>query len=159
MGEKLDSEAVREVMSRYFDEMRAALEQPAPACEVLIGEPTFQLVRHAVDVEPVEALELKGKSDRVPAYRLIAVDEAETVDRRSDGTLVGRTRELAILVDELTTAVRDRSCRLVTVIAQAGVGKSRLIEEFSRATSQGARFLRGRCLPYGRGITFWPLVE
>ncbi|MEN3312144.1 MAG: hypothetical protein V7645_1473, partial [Actinomycetota bacterium] len=251
MAEKLDSEAVREVMSRYFDEMRGALErhggtiekyigdaimavfglprvheddalravraavemrerlaalneeldqrwgvtignrtgvntgevvagdvttgqrlvtgdtvntaarleQAAPTCEVLIGEATYRLVRHAVEVEPVEPLELKGKAERVPAYRLVSAREAESVERRHDSPLVGRARELAVLADELAASARDSSCRLVTLIAQAGVGKSRLIEEFVHAAQPDARVLKGRCLPYGRGITFWPLVE
>jgi class 3 adenylate cyclase/tetratricopeptide (TPR) repeat protein len=251
MGEKLDSEAVREVMSRYFDEMRGALEQhggtvekyigdaimavfglpnvheddafravraaaemrsrlkalneelelrwgvtvgnrtgvntgevvagdpatgqrlvtgdtvntaarleqAAPEGEVLLGESTYRLVRHATEVEPVEPLELKGKAERVGAYRLINVQDAETVERRYDRPLVGRTDEVASLVEELRAAVDERSCRLVTVVAQAGVGKSRLIEELVRKASQEARVIRGRCLPYGRGITFWPLLE
>ncbi len=251
MGEKLDSEAVREVMTRYFDEMRAALErhgglvekyigdaimavfglprvheddalravraagemrdhlaalnneleerwgvtvgnrtgvntgevvagdpttgqrlvtgdtvntaarleQAAPTSEVLLGESTYRLVRHAVEVEEVEPLELKGKAERVPAYRLVEVREAESVERRRDSPLVGRERELDLLSDELSAAIRDRSCRRVTIVAQAGVGKSRLIDEFGRSATSEARLLRGRCLPYGRGITFWPLVE
>jgi class 3 adenylate cyclase/tetratricopeptide (TPR) repeat protein len=252
MGEKLDSEAVREVMSRYFDEMRAALErhggtvekyigdaimavfglprvheddalravraaaemrdhlaglnteleerwgvtvgnrtgvntgevvagdpttgqrlvtgdtvntaarleQAAPTSEVLLGDTTYRLVRHAVEVEEVEPLELKGKAERVPAYRLVEVHEAESVERRRDSPLVGREQELDLLSGELAAAIRDNSCRMVTIVAQAGVGKSRLIDEFGRsAVSSEARLLRGRCLPYGRGITFWPLVE
>jgi class 3 adenylate cyclase/tetratricopeptide (TPR) repeat protein len=137
----------------------ARLEQAAPPSDVLVGEATYRLVRHAVDVEPVEPLELKGKAERVPAYRLISVREAESVERRHDSPLVGRTAELAVLGDELAAAVRDASCRLATVVAQAGVGKSRLIEEFVQSVQPEARVLRGRCLPYGRGITFWPLVE
>jgi class 3 adenylate cyclase/tetratricopeptide (TPR) repeat protein len=137
----------------------ARLEQAAPPSDVLIGEATYRLVRHAVDVEPVEPLELKGKAERVPAYRLISVREAESVERRHDSPLVGRIEELAVLGDQLASAVRDGSCRLVTVVAQAGVGKSRLIEEFLQAAQPDAQVLRGRCLPYGRGITFWPLVE
>ena len=126
---------------------------------MLIGEATYRLVRHAVEVEPVEPLELKGKAERVPAYRLVSAREAESVERKHDSPLVGRARELAVLTDELAAAARDDSCRLVTIIAQAGVGKSRLIEEFVHAAQPNARVLKGRCLPYGRGITFWPLVE
>src|SRR6266702_4294550 len=126
----------------------ARLEQAAPTCEVLIGEATYRLVRHAVDVEPVEPLELKGKAERVPAYRLISAREAESVERRHDSPIVGRARELAVLADELGASARDGSCRLVTIIAQAGVGKSRLIEEFVHTAQPDARVLKGRCLPY-----------
>ncbi len=136
----------------------ARLEQAAPTNEVLLGDATYRLVRHAVEVEPVEPLELKGKAERVPAYRLLSVREAESVERRHDSPLVGRDREVAFLEAELQSATNDRACRLVTIVAQAGVGKSRLIEEVGHR-ADGARLVRGRCLPYGRGITFWPLVE
>jgi class 3 adenylate cyclase/tetratricopeptide (TPR) repeat protein len=136
----------------------ARLEQAAPALEILVGEPTYRLVRHAVEVEPVEPLPLKGKSEPVPAYRLLAVKEAvEGVARRHDRPLVGRESELASLEAEFGLAAAATSCRLVAVLADAGVGKSKLIEEFGQAVE--ARVFSGRCLPYGRGYTYWPLVE
>jgi predicted ATPase/class 3 adenylate cyclase len=137
----------------------ARLEQAAPAHEILIGEPTYRLVRDAVEIEPVEPLELKGKAERVPAYRLLAVSGTDGVARRHDRPLVGRERELALLQAELDLVKASQACRLVTLIATAGVGKSRLIEEFAGRAGPETLFLRGRCLPYGRGITFWPLVE
>jgi len=251
MGEKLDSEAVREVMSRYFDEMRIALErhggtiekyigdaimavfglpqlheddalravraahemrerlavlnaeleqrwgvtvgnrtgvhtgevvagdptsgqrlvtgdtvntaarleQAAPTNEVLLGDATLRLVRHAVEFEPVEPLELKGKAERVPAYRLVSVRDTETVERRLDSTLVGRADELKALEAEVAAAASAKACRLAMLVAPAGVGKSRLLEELGRRVSAHGRLVRGRCLPYGKGITFWPLLE
>jgi class 3 adenylate cyclase/tetratricopeptide (TPR) repeat protein len=137
----------------------ARLEQAAPPLEVLIGEPTYRLVRDAVEVEQVEPLELKGKSERVPAYRLIRVSGSDGVARRHDRPLVGRERELALLEAELSVAEAGRSARLTTVVGSAGVGKSRLVEELAGRAATEVRFLRGRCLPYGRGITFWPVVE
>jgi class 3 adenylate cyclase/tetratricopeptide (TPR) repeat protein len=137
----------------------ARLEQAAPAYEVLIGEPTYRLVRDAVEVEEVEPLELKGKSERVPAYRLISVVEGAVV-RSHTLPLVGREEELALLSGLLDEAVAAQACRLVKVVADAGTGKSRLIEEVMMlAGARGGLALRGRCLQYGRGITFWPLVE
>ncbi len=138
----------------------ARLEQAAPASEVLIGESTYRLVRDAVEVEAVEPLELKGKSERVPAYRLLGVSELGSPLRRHDLPLVGRERELATLIDAFDSSTVHRTCRLVTIHAEAGTGKSRLIEELmARSAERDALVLRGRCLPYGRGITFWPLVE
>jgi class 3 adenylate cyclase/tetratricopeptide (TPR) repeat protein len=137
----------------------ARLEQAAPALEVLIGEPTYRLVRSAVEVEPVEPLALKGKEDPVPAYRLISVREGEAVPRRHDAPLLGRTAELGALVDVYREAVAASDCRLVAVLGDAGLGKTRLSTEFGRRVGEEARVLRGRCLPYGQGITFWPLVE
>jgi class 3 adenylate cyclase/tetratricopeptide (TPR) repeat protein len=137
----------------------ARLEQNAPAMEVLVGESTYRLVKGAVTVDPVEPLELKGKSEPMPAYRLISVSRDEGVARRHDTPIVGRDRELAILADTLAEARESRRCRVVTVVAPAGVGKSRLLQEFLQRSSATATHLRGRCLSYGDGITFWPLAE
>src|SRR5438105_5227498 len=72
----------------------ARLEQAAPATEVLLGDLTYRLVRDAVEVEPVEPLALQGKSERVPAYRLVSVGRGDGYARRADSPLVGREREL-----------------------------------------------------------------
>jgi predicted ATPase/class 3 adenylate cyclase len=138
----------------------ARLEQAAPAMEVLLGELTYRLVRDAVDVEPVEPLELKGKAERVPAFRLLSVAETgEGWARRRDAPMVGREAELALLLSTFEDTLAQRACRLVTVVADAGVGKSRLNDEFVQSVGRRAQVLRGRCLSYGDGITFWPLVE
>src|SRR2546423_5592996 len=221
MGEKLDSEAVREVMSRYFDEMRAALEryggtvekyigdaimavfglpllheddalravraaaemrdaltelnaelerrwgvtvgnrtgvntgevvagdpaagqrlvtgdivntaarleQAAPTNEVLLGEATYRLVRHAVEVEPVDPIDAKGKAERVPAYRLVSIHAAETLERHHHGPIVGRARELETLEAAVATARSESVCRLLTPVAEARAGQSTLIHQ------------------------------
>jgi class 3 adenylate cyclase/tetratricopeptide (TPR) repeat protein len=136
----------------------ARLEQAAPALEVLIGEPTYRLVRDDVEVEEVEPLELKGKAERVPAYRLLAVHDGAWA-ARPVRPLVGRDEELARLRGAFEDVVAARASRLVAVLGEAGMGKSRLVEEFVSDAERSASVLRGRCLPYGRGITFWPLVE
>ena len=136
----------------------ARLEQTAGEMEILIGELTYRLVRDAVEVEPVEPLELKGKSERVPAYRLVSV-RPERQHGEFTFPLIGRESELSLLQRELGRARTDRSCRLVTLLADPGVGKTRLVAEFARSVEGEADVLRGRCLAYGRGITFWPLAE
>jgi predicted ATPase/class 3 adenylate cyclase len=138
----------------------ARLEQAAPALEILVGEPTYRLVKDAVTVEPVEPLELKGKAERVPAYRLVSVAERdEGVARRLDAPMVGRADELQVLMDSLDRAESERRAQLVTVFGPAGVGKSRLLREFLGRGGERVSALRGRCLSYGDGITFWPLAE
>jgi class 3 adenylate cyclase/tetratricopeptide (TPR) repeat protein len=138
----------------------ARLEQAAPVGEVLLGEPTYGLVRDAVRVEAVEPLELKGKAEPVRAYRLLeVVPGALGHARRLDSPMVGRERERRRLQDAFEQARGDRSCQLFTVLGAAGVGKSRLVAEFLDAVENDATVLRGRCLPYGDGITFWPLAE
>jgi class 3 adenylate cyclase/tetratricopeptide (TPR) repeat protein len=138
----------------------ARLEQAAPENEVLIGDLTYRLVRDAVMVEAVEPLELKGKAERVAAFRLLDVSDAVTgYQRRQDAPLVGRELELTQLHDIYKSAIAEGGCRMATVVADAGVGKSRLIQEFTLPMQAGATIVHGRCLPYGEGITFWPLVE
>jgi class 3 adenylate cyclase/tetratricopeptide (TPR) repeat protein len=136
----------------------ARLEQAAVLSQILLGEETFRLVRDAVEAEEVEPLELKGKSEPVAAFRLVAVlPEAPVVPRRAVA-MVGRERELDRLHDAFSQALRDRSCRLFTLLGAAGVGKSRLAHEFVAAL-EDATVVHGRCLSYGEGITYWPVVE
>jgi class 3 adenylate cyclase/tetratricopeptide (TPR) repeat protein len=133
----------------------ARLEQAATPGEILIGEPTLALVRDAVEVETIEPLAVRGKAERVMAFRLLHVGAAP--ERRHDTPFVGRDRELAVLRDAFGLAADERHCELVTVIGEAGVGKSRLVAE--ALASLQATIVRGRCLPYGEGITYWPVVE
>ncbi|HET9325073.1 MAG TPA: adenylate/guanylate cyclase domain-containing protein [Gaiellaceae bacterium] len=133
----------------------ARLEQAAQPGEVLLGRTTLDLVRDAVEVEAVEPLELKGKAEPVPAYRLTVVHEAR--EPHHLGRFVGREHELAFLRDAWERVHADRRCELVTVVGDAGVGKSRLVAE--ALASIEATVVRGRCLPYGEGITYWPVVE
>jgi class 3 adenylate cyclase/tetratricopeptide (TPR) repeat protein len=138
----------------------ARLEQAAAPGEILIGENTLRLVPDAVVAEAVEPLKLKGKAAPVAAYRLTHVAPgAAGVARHLDAPMIGRERELQMLRDCFDGAVRERRCRLATVLGAAGVGKSRLTEEFVAGTSSEALVLRGQCLSYGDGITYWPIVE
>jgi class 3 adenylate cyclase/tetratricopeptide (TPR) repeat protein len=134
----------------------ARLEQAAPAMETLLGALTHLLVRDAVEAEPVEPLELKGKAERVPAFRLIALASRE---RATSAPLVGRDDDLELLRGQVGAATAAGGGRLVTVLGEAGVGKSRLLREFIASLGASAVVVHGRCLPYGEGITFWPLAE
>ena len=137
----------------------ARLEQAAGAQEVLLGDLTYRLVRDYVDVEEVEPLELKGKAERVPAYRLMGVREDAERPRRLDAPMIGREQELGLLQSHLREATDAQHCRLATVVGEAGGGKSRLIDELITSLADDVTVLRGRCLPYGDGITFWPFAE
>ena len=138
----------------------ARLEQAAGPNEVLIGELTWRLVRDAVKIEPVEPLELKGKAEKVAAYRLLEVTEgAEGAARDGRQALVGRKEELAFLLAHFQTAVDERKPTIATVIGDAGVGKSRLIREAVASIAGDATVVSGRCLSYGEGTTFWPVIE
>jgi class 3 adenylate cyclase/tetratricopeptide (TPR) repeat protein len=136
----------------------ARLEQNAPTMEILLGELTYRLVKDAVEATAVEPLQLKGKSELIPAYRLSSLrHHKEGVARRLDAPMVGRADDLGVLLDTITRAVETGACQVVTVVAPAGTGKSRLLQEF--VARSDAKALRGRCLSYGEGLTFWPLAE
>ena len=138
----------------------ARLEQGAPPGEALISDATLRLVRDAVLVEEVDPLDAKGKTEPVPAHRLVGVHEgAAGVARRLDAPMIGRERPLEQLTRAFDEVEADRICHLFTVLGPAGVGKSRLVQEAIDRIGDRAAVLRGRCLSYGEGITYWPLVE
>ena len=138
--------------------LAARLEQAAAPGEIIMGPQSWRLVRDVVTAEPLEPLRLKGKSQPVVAYRLLQVrDAAHAGTRRAGAPLVGRRRQLRMLREAFAHVAQERSCRLVTVLGVAGVGKSRLTAEFLRGVD--ARVLTGGCLSYGQGITYWPVVS
>jgi class 3 adenylate cyclase/tetratricopeptide (TPR) repeat protein len=136
----------------------ARLEQAAGAGEVLVGELTYQLVRDATELEPVPPLTLKGKSEPMPAWRVVRASRTVATDPH-DGRIVGREAQLERLDSALRWVADERRPRLVVLTGPAGIGKSRLVSEMAGRMSGTAAVLRGRCLSYGRGITFWPVVE
>jgi DNA-binding SARP family transcriptional activator len=136
------------------------LAQAAQAGEVLLGEPTVKLVDKAVTVEQAEPFKMKGRSEPVAAYRLLAVQSAKRGSRgkpRRHELFVGRAAELSLLGKVWNGVQAERQCELVTVVGEAGIGKSRLAEEFLSGAK--ATVVASRCLNYGEGVTYWPVVE
>ncbi len=135
----------------------ARLEQHARPGQVLLGEATYRLVRDAVAAEPVEPLTVKGKAAALRAWRLddVALD-APWLQRHLDSPIVGRDDRLAQL-EQVFAASLAPGCRIVTVIGSPGVGKSRLIREFTTRIAGRARVTHGRCLSYGDGVTYFPI--
>ena len=135
----------------------ARLEQAAGPGEILLGEETCRLVRDAVDCEPAEPVEAKGKAAPLQAYRLRSVS-GEAPARRQGAPMVGRERQRQLLEGAFAAVAGDRSCHLFTILGAAGVGKSRLADEFLGGLGD-ATIVRGRCLSYGEGISYWPVTE
>ncbi len=135
----------------------ARLEQAASPGDVVIGAETYGLVRDAVAVELLPPLAAKGKSEPLTAYRLLAVTGEQARVRRLDAPLVGRSRESRLLAGAWERVCLEQGCSLFTVLGPAGVGKSRLAQEFLAALD--ATVVSARCLSYGEGITYWPAVE
>ena len=137
--------------------LAARLQQAARPGDILLGPETEILVRGPAAVEALEPLELKGKAARVGAFRLESVASTSPPPRFGPA-MVGRARELERLRAAMAQAVTDGSCQLFTVLGAAGVGKSRLSSEFLDGLT-GTTVVRGTCLSYGEGITYWPVVE
>jgi class 3 adenylate cyclase len=132
----------------------ARLERAAGAGEVLLGEATHRLVADAVQVVPVTPFVPRGKTAPIAAFRLVGVTAgAAGLARRMDTPLVGRARELAALDAVLDRAADGPACELVTVVGDAGVGKSRLLHAFADRAGQRALVLFGRCPPHGLPAT------
>jgi class 3 adenylate cyclase/tetratricopeptide (TPR) repeat protein len=133
----------------------ARLQQAAAPGEVLIGKATLELVRASVETDALEPLELKGKSTPVAASRLRSVHE--TPERSHESRFVGRERQVELIREAWQRANTEQRCELLTIVGDPGVGKSRLVAE--ALSPIDAKTVRGRCLPYGDGITYWPVVE
>src|SRR6185503_5249724 len=141
------------------------LQSAARPASVTVGERTMRSTDAAVEYEALEPLELKGKAERVPAWEAVGLIQEHSVRRvapASESPLIGRRQELDTLDSLYERVVREGTSHLVTVVGEAGVGKSRLLREFERRLSEhtSAPTVRtGRSLPYGSGIVFWALGE
>ena len=142
----------------------ARLQQGAEPGEILAGALTEKLTRTGIEYAPREPIVAKGKTTPLAAFR--AVRPKSPVPAQARGVpglhspLVGREGELRLLVDTFARVAAERHLHVFTLVGAPGVGKSRLVEEaLERIAALGGRLERGRCLPYGHGITYWPLIE
>jgi class 3 adenylate cyclase/tetratricopeptide (TPR) repeat protein len=137
----------------------ARLQSAAPVNGVLVGELTYAATRDVVEYQDAEPIAAKGKSEPVRVWEAVAVKEVDTAAAADGITFVGREREVAALEDVWRAALEARRPRLITIVGPPGIGKSRLLAEFARRAEQDGRVHWGRCLPYGEGITYWPVTE
>ena len=138
----------------------ARLQQAAQPGEILITAETHQLVRDAVEIEPLGEIAVKGRQAPIEAFRLLVVDRsAAGHERRLDSPMIGRERPRRLLDDAFAEVRDQRVCHLFTILGAAGVGKTRLVNEFIGSLGDQAEILHGRCLSYGEGITYWPIAE
>jgi len=141
----------------------ARLEQQAKAGEIVIGPAAFAATRGTARVEALGGIALAGKREPVQAWRVLSVAAEPGAPRGIEGLsapLTGRDEEMALLRQAAGRTITERKAILCTLVGVPGVGKSRLVRELTnRLEADGTRVLRGRCLPYGDGITYWPLAE
>src|SRR5207302_1193984 len=142
----------------------ARLEQAAAPGEILVGERTVAAARGAFEFGDAFSAEAKGKPQGIPCRRLLG--SLSLTRPRGVGGLrrafVGRATELDLMRAAYERVVRGHEPHLVTIMGDAGVGKTSIVREFRdwlRMQPQEPLLRRGRCLAYGRGITYWPLAE
>jgi class 3 adenylate cyclase/tetratricopeptide (TPR) repeat protein len=136
--------------------LAARLQQVAMPGEILVGPTAHRLARGRLLVEDAGPLELKGMGAALRAWRVLgAIDETRI---HVSAPLVGRETELELLQHTYERTLRDGRAHLFTIYGEPGVGKSRLAREFVDSVD-GASVLKGRCLPYGESVTYWPLAE
>src|SRR5213080_1156445 len=140
--------------------LAARLEQAAEPGQLLLGPGAHRLTLGRVEVEDLGPIEMKGRAAPVWTWRALGTDGSGGARalQALEAPLVGREAELDLLQNTYERALRDRRAHLFTIYGEAGVGKSRLAREFVDGL-EGATVLIGRCLPYGEGITYWPLAE
>ena len=146
------------LMSGATLQIATALAARAGPDEVLLSGDTERLVRGATSTVPLPP-PIRGSTLAPSAVRLFALTDDEVLIPRSGTPFVGRAAELRALQAAFEGALSSDAPRLVTVIGAPGVGKSRLVAEALAVIGDGARVLRSRCLPYGEGITYWPIRD
>ncbi len=155
-----DADPLEERITGHTVNVAKRLQEATEAGGVLIGEETYQLVRDAVRSEKVPPLALEGVVDPVLAYRLLDVLPGRPGRvPRLQAPMIGRDLEHDLLRSLFERVVNERSCHLVTVLGRAGVGKTRLADEFARGLGDRALVLQGQCLAYGDSVTFWPMMQ
>jgi class 3 adenylate cyclase/tetratricopeptide (TPR) repeat protein len=135
--------------------LAARLQQAAQPGEILLGSAARRLAASAVEVDDAGALEIKGRAEPLWTWRALRAHDASRLDA---APFVGREPELAILENSLARAVRDRRAQLLTIFGEPGLGKTRLVTEFTEGLER-VTTLFGRTLPYGEGVTYWPLAS
>jgi class 3 adenylate cyclase/tetratricopeptide (TPR) repeat protein len=136
----------------------ARLQQEAGPGEILLGPTAYRLTLGRVVLEDHGPLDLRGLANALPTWRVVAVTEEPGRAVSVNAPFVGRDEELELLENTFARAAGKARAHLFTIYGEPGVGKSRLAREFL-AGIEGATILAGRCLPYGEGITYWPLAE
>lgn len=138
--------------------MAARLQQAAAPGDILLGPTAHRLAAASLVVEDAGPLELRGLGSALRAWRVVDALDGGARPIGPRAPLVGRDTELELLANTFARTARDGRAHLFTIFGEPGIGKSRLAREFVDGAER-ASILTGRCLPYGEGVTYWPLAE
>jgi class 3 adenylate cyclase/tetratricopeptide (TPR) repeat protein len=131
----------------------------APPGGIVIGETTYRHVRDRVVADRLAPQKVKGKADPLVVWQVLGERDPTARARVSSVSFVGRESELRLLEETLERSVATRTPHVATIAGEAGIGKSRLVDELGAAIGGRARWIEGRCLPYGESVTFAPIAD
>jgi len=142
----------------------ARLQTAAPVNGILVGEGTYRATRDQIEYREAAPVEAKGKAEPIPVWEAVAARSRFGLDleQRERSKLVGRERELGMLVDSLTRCRGELTAQLMTLVGVPGIGKSRLVTELFHVVDRDPELIwwrQGRSLPYGEGLSYWALAE
>jgi class 3 adenylate cyclase len=142
----------------------ARLQSAAPTNGILVGETTYRATAQMIDYRDHDAVDAKGKQEPVPVWEVAQARARFGVDLAPEARtpLVGREREVEVLVGTLERARQQRSTELITLVGVPGIGKSRLVGELFQSIERGGvltYWRQGRSLPYAEGVSYWALAE
>jgi class 3 adenylate cyclase/tetratricopeptide (TPR) repeat protein len=142
--------------------LAARLQGQAEPGQILVGEATYRQTRRAFEFAPL-ALELKGIAGSTAAYAAQRPLPRPEKARGIEGLrapLIGREKECSALIEAVDSLVQERRGQIVSIVGEAGIGKTRLVSEL-KAYLEGkpVRWLEGRCISIGQGASFWPFVD
>jgi class 3 adenylate cyclase len=138
------------------------IQSAAPVGSVVVGELAYVATKHVFDYEVLDPVEVKGKVEPIAVFRPLAPIARQRVEATETTPFVGRDAELAELIEAFERARTERNVQVRTIVAEPGLGKSRLVRELSRYVDglpDLVTWREGRCLHYGEGISFWALGE
>ncbi|HJU00889.1 MAG TPA: AAA family ATPase, partial [Actinomycetes bacterium] len=155
-----DAGTLEEELTGTAVNLAKRFEEAAGAGEILLGEETYRLVTDAVKAEAAGPVTIKGTTEPQQVWRLLEVlPDRPGRARRPIAPMVGRARERELLRHLFERSADEGTCHLVSVLGSAGVGKSRLVDEFVAGLGDQAAVLRGHCPAFGDSVTLWPMVE
>src|ERR687898_528435 len=140
------------------------LQNAAPVNGILVEETTYSATSRVIEYREAPPVDAKGKTEPVRVWEAVQARSRFGTDitRRPSTPLVGRERELSLLVSTLARVEHESSPQLITLAGVPGIGKSRLVHELFVAVDERPELIfwrQGRCLPYGDGVAFWALGE